>query len=71
MENFDDLIIYVDDILKIKEYRIFFNNESRILNSFIMNNNRLFHLNAKGKLCIKKKVLDRALKPEKHLNKGK
>lgn len=67
MKNFDDLIIYVDDILKIKEYKTFFNNEAQILNSFIMNNHRLFHMNAKGRLCIKKSVLDKALKPERHL----
>ena len=55
MENFDDLILYVDDILKIKKYRKFFKNEQRILNSFVMNNHRLFHINPKGEAVYKKK----------------
>jgi len=67
MTNFDEITLYVDDLLKIKEYKQYFRNEARILNSFIMNNQRLFHLNVKGKLCIKKSVLDRAINPERHL----
>jgi len=73
MEEFENNILYVDEILKLKEYKTYFKNEVRILNSFIMNNNRLFRLDLNGKLYVTKKDLEKALIPKKdfrvHTNK--
>ena len=65
MEEFEYKILYVSEILKEKEYKKYFKNEVRILDSFIMNNSRLFRLDESGKLFIRKKDLDNALNPVK------
>ena len=65
MEESENKILYADQILKLSEYRNYFKNEIRILNSFILNNHRLFRHDAKGKLYVTKKNLERVLIPEK------
>ena len=65
MDGTENKILYIDDILKAKEYKEYFKNEVCILDSFIMNNSRLFRLDARGKLYIRKRQLDNALNPVK------
>jgi len=62
MEELKNKILYADEILNLKEYKTYFKNELRILNSFIMNNHRLFRHDANGKLYVTKKNLERVLK---------
>ena len=65
MEEAKDKILYADQILNLTEYRTYFKNEIRILNSFIMNNHRLFRHDSEGKLYVTKKNLERVLISEK------
>lgn len=68
MEELKDKILYADKILELKEYKTYFKNEIRILNSFIINNHRLFKHDSNGKLYVTKKNLERVLIPKKEVH---